>query len=193
LSFQTKDLGCTLSDYTISRAGRLVREPGQGMFRPAHSRPVVAPLHGDLRMYAGLETKTGKHRWVEYRVRFTSGRVEWIRPEPRQRSRARRQAPAIPGDERGPLIPGIEARSVTPKEFASHTPGKLELLNGRVVGDERLLMLILTSLGLRHAIPTPGTRKLAGGIVVVRRPPLKQARRGIRLARRADLVWHAHG
>lgn len=77
LAFQTKDLECLLHTYTITRAGQLVlkvrRREGET------DREIEWPLHGDLRIYTSIRT-TGDSEWVEYVVRFTHDRVEWIRP-----------------------------------------------------------------------------------------------------------------
>jgi hypothetical protein len=74
LEFQTKDLECFLADYTITGDGRLVRHArssGQGA-----KHDVEFPIHGDIRIYTSIEKV-----WIEYGVRFTHGRVEWIRPK----------------------------------------------------------------------------------------------------------------
>ena len=85
--FQTKDLNRSLSRYTIASDGRLLRHSPKSDPVPSPERPgmpegppgtEVIPHHGDLRIYAS-NTKGGG---VEYRVRFTHGLVEWIRPEP---------------------------------------------------------------------------------------------------------------
>jgi hypothetical protein len=73
LEFQTKDLDPGLDHYTITRDGRLVRNAGKGGWGP--DRDVERPHHGDVSIYT---SKAGT--WIEYAVRFTNGRVEWIRP-----------------------------------------------------------------------------------------------------------------
>lgn len=79
LDFQTKDLDCLMETYTISRDGRLLRNVRR---RKAPDRDVEWPLHGDLRIYTSLRTGDSPEdrTWVEYVVRFTHSRVEWIRP-----------------------------------------------------------------------------------------------------------------
>jgi hypothetical protein len=77
LEFQTKDLECLLHTYTITRDGRLVlkvRRRGEET-----DREIEWPLHGDLRIYTSIRTAEDSE-WVEYVVRFTHDRVEWIRP-----------------------------------------------------------------------------------------------------------------
>lgn len=79
LDFQTKNLECALDMYTITREGRLVRRARHGWGAGAVlDRDVEWPLHGDIRIYTSV--KTEEPPWVEYVVRFTHGRVEWIRP-----------------------------------------------------------------------------------------------------------------
>jgi len=79
LRFQTKEFECLFDTYLITAEGRLIRKArglGQGL-----ARDVEWPFHGDLRIYASEpDGATETRRWVEYRVRFTHGRVEWIRP-----------------------------------------------------------------------------------------------------------------
>ena len=77
LSFQTKSLESLLEDYTITQEGRLIRHAWRGGDRPA--RDIEWPIHGDLRIYTS-ET-WGEKVWVEYIVRFTHGRVEWLKTE----------------------------------------------------------------------------------------------------------------
>ena len=76
LEFQTKDLDCALFYYTITRDGRLVRHAGRGRWGP--DRDIEWPLHGDMRIYT--HEKSLDPAWVEYVVRFTHGRVEWVQP-----------------------------------------------------------------------------------------------------------------
>lgn len=74
LEFQTKGLECVMDHFTITRDGRLIRHPG-GWSRL--DRDVEWPVHGDIRIYTS--DKTQDPSWIEYVVRFTHGRVEWIR------------------------------------------------------------------------------------------------------------------
>lgn len=76
LDFQTKDLECTLDDYTITADGRLLRHARRRGRGP--DRDIEWPLHGDISIYTHLAAEDPS--WVEYVVRFTHGRVEWIRP-----------------------------------------------------------------------------------------------------------------
>lgn len=169
VSFQTKDLDCLLWTYTISRTGHLVREPGTGLLGLGKSRRVVVPMHGDLRMYTSIEAKSGRRTWIEYRVRFTSGRVEWIRREPHGNGKARRLKPAAAAT-RGALVPRLGPRRITAAELARHAPKRLELSKGRIVGDERLLLLVLSGLGLRHAIELLGPATWQDALWSVRWP-----------------------
>ncbi len=79
LDFQTKSLDSYLDDYTITRDGRLLRHAHDGLLEDPTSarRPAMAcPFHGDLTMYA----RTTALAWIGYLVRFTYGRLDWIRP-----------------------------------------------------------------------------------------------------------------
>ena len=78
LEFQTKDLECLLSNYTITCDGRLVLHARGG--RRGLDRDIEWPLHGDLRFYTSIKI-SGESIWVEYVARFTHGLVEWIRPK----------------------------------------------------------------------------------------------------------------
>jgi hypothetical protein len=77
LDFQTKNLECALDTYTITRDGRLVRRAGSG-WGANLDRDVEWSLHGDIRIYTSVKSEDPS--WVEYVVRFTHGRVQWIRP-----------------------------------------------------------------------------------------------------------------
>lgn len=101
--FQTKDLAAIVEDecwlgglmdeYEITKAGRLrrrmhqrkwVKKPGSlfgGYFKSLRSWWERVPdVQGDVRIYTsdGTPGKRG-YRWVEFRVRFTNGRVEEVR------------------------------------------------------------------------------------------------------------------
>jgi hypothetical protein len=79
LEFQTKDLESLLDTYTLTRDGRLMRHSRRGR-SAGLDRDIEWPLHGDIRIYTSLRPPAGEREWVEYVVRFTHGRVEWIRP-----------------------------------------------------------------------------------------------------------------
>jgi hypothetical protein len=80
LDFQTKNLDCGMDTYRITHDGRLIRRARKGRRGPG--RDIEWPLHGDMRIYTSLrnEDSPENRTWVEYVVRFTHGRVEWIRP-----------------------------------------------------------------------------------------------------------------
>jgi hypothetical protein len=94
LDFQTKDLECALFDFTITRDGRLVRHALRGG-RWA-KRDVEFPIHGDIRIYTSKDKV-----WIEYAVRFTHGRVEWIRPQAEMPP-----TPELPDGEPFPVLMG---------------------------------------------------------------------------------------
>ena len=84
LSFQTKSLYRSLDRFSITKEGRLVlhacryEHTGQDGWIPLMTRipteDVDLDFHGDIR----LMTSEGEIR--EYAVRFTHGRLEWVRP-----------------------------------------------------------------------------------------------------------------
>jgi hypothetical protein len=78
LEFQTKNLDCLLLRYTIRRDGTLVRHAGEDAFGIGLERDVEWPIHGDISIYTS--DRSAVPSWIEYVVRFTHGRVEWIRP-----------------------------------------------------------------------------------------------------------------
>ena len=75
LEFQTKDLECLLDDYVITFEGRLIRLASGSR---KLERDIEWPFHGDILMYTTDPERD--QDLVEYTVRFTHGRVEWIRP-----------------------------------------------------------------------------------------------------------------
>jgi len=91
LDFQTKDLDCFLAHYTITPDGRLIRRARRGgIWGDRQDRDVECPMHGDIQMYTSAADKT----WIEYVVRFTHGRVEWIRPFEEEREAPEAVPPA---------------------------------------------------------------------------------------------------
>jgi len=79
LDFQTKDLECLLDTYIITREGRLVQQATNRGWGADLDHDVEWPLHGDIRIYTSVKEEDTTS-WIEYVVRFTHGRVEWIRP-----------------------------------------------------------------------------------------------------------------
>jgi hypothetical protein len=99
--FQTKDLDNAFQRYTITHDGRLIahrvryepepedRHHWLGSLKTLQVGDEEVPFHGDIRMYrsnigtagpegiAALDDARVERR--EYVVRFTNGRVEWIR------------------------------------------------------------------------------------------------------------------
>ncbi len=96
LDFQTKDLECTLGKYTITRDGRLLRHARRSGRGP--ERDIEWPLHGDVSIYTHVAAEDPS--WIEYVVRFTHSRVEWIRP-----AKEVRPAPDLPSSY-DDLVPG---------------------------------------------------------------------------------------
>ncbi len=53
-------------------------------------------------------------------------------------------------------MPAPWGRRLTIDEFVANSPEKLELIDGRIPGAEKLVLLLLTSLGLRRAVNLVG-------------------------------------
>jgi hypothetical protein len=158
LEFQTKSLACTLDRYVITSSGRLM----QGRWRDGGFVPDHAwPFHGDIRIFGSLPGG----RDVEYVVRFTHGRVEWVHPTD-QVAVADSDSSEAPwlnerlfaADLNAP-VPGIQGRRLTREEFVDYAPDQLELVDGWIPGGEGLLRLLLTSLGLRSAVRLGGAER----------------------------------
>jgi len=116
LAFQTKDLDCFLAHYTITGDGRLIRRARRGgIWGDREDRDVECPMHGDIQMYTSAADKT----WIEYVVRFTHGRVEWIRPFEEER-----EAPeAVPPSKGLPLPDEPPASVEVAAELSKAGPG----------------------------------------------------------------------
>jgi len=84
--FQTKSLFNALAKFTVTAEGRLILhdaryepsgETTDGL--PRLSRVPIGDIdvqfHGDMRI-----TCTAEDRLIEYAIRFTHGKLEWIRP-----------------------------------------------------------------------------------------------------------------
>ena len=158
-----------MDEYVITRRGRLVRTK-RGLLAPRPCR-VVCPIHQDLRICGSVEVGPEEHEWIEYIFRFTEGRVTRVR---RSRDRGRfkvktwypEQSPkpdspaavSTEGKAEGRLLPTLHPRRPTVEEFSAYTPEKLELIDGHVPGEEDLLLLLLTSIGLRRAARVVGPK-----------------------------------
>jgi hypothetical protein len=90
---------------------------------------------------------------------------EWRKPET--------VAPApAEGEAQERLQPALHPRRPTAEEFSSHTPEKLELIDGHVPGEENLALLLLTSMGLRRAAQIVGPKVWRSAAAPLRWPPL---------------------
>ena len=162
VEFQTKSLECAMLRYTITADGRLLRHPGGGLFdepprSPTLEKDVELPIHGDIDMHEAWSPAPVKE-WVEYTVRFTHGRVEWIRrwTEPDARP-ATPESPTEQKDARqGMPQPDVMGRRLSAAELSACTPEKLELLDGQMPGEKAMLLLLLTRFGLRRAAALVG-------------------------------------
>src|SRR5437879_13868381 len=76
--FLTRDFGgFGLDRYVITRDGRLIRQARADRRGLAPVKDVEWPVHGDIRIFdEDAPTPDGS---AEYAVRFTLGRVAWIR------------------------------------------------------------------------------------------------------------------
>jgi hypothetical protein len=94
---------------------------------------------------------------VEYAVRFISGRVEWIR-----RVRLEPGAGPTPASEaspRGSMTPERLGRPASRKEFLSSIPRKLELVEGHIPGEQKLVLFLLTTMGLERVAALVGRER----------------------------------
>ncbi|HEY8147318.1 MAG TPA: hypothetical protein VIK51_00190 [Vicinamibacteria bacterium] len=151
--FVTRDLGGWGRDrYVITRDGRLIR---QASIRGQDLEPVKDvewPVEGEIRMVD--DDVTAAEDPVEYAVRFTGGRVEWIR---RVRMEAAESAiPPLDASARGAMVPERMGRPASPEEFRSSVPRKLELVDGHIPGEQRLVMFLITTMGLARVAALVG-------------------------------------
>lgn len=151
--FLSRDFGgFGLNRYTITRDGRLLRQPAPHLRGLVPVKDVEWPVHGDIRMFD--DDPADGEEGVEYAVRFNQGRVAWVR-------RVRLEPPAAPATASPSatattMAPGSMGRPASPEEFWSAIPDKLELVDGRVPGDEKLVMLLLSTMGLRRVAALVG-------------------------------------
>jgi len=190
LVYQTKDLDNSWDEYVITRRGRLVRETVGGPFEQ-RARRVACDIHKDVRIYTSIEVAKDEREWVEYVFRFTEGRVTRVHRSPdRGRYKVERYSPARRAAQPAPsepisvpqtarqLKPALYPRRPTAAEFSDHIPEKLELIDGRIPGDDDLVLLLLTSLGLRHVAGLVNDPKLWRAAVARVRAPRPRPSRG---------------
>lgn len=146
-SYQTKSLVCALFHYTITRDGRLVQDAWRdGRYVPDGDWA----FHGDVIM-CGDDPASA---WIEYRVRFTDGRVarvDLLGPPATGQERLEREveldfALMCP---KGAAV-GLDGRALSLVDLAALAPEKIELVDGRIAGGAGLLTLLLTNIGLRR-------------------------------------------
>lgn len=143
--FETKDLDQRRHVFVITRDGRLLRRAFGALVHD-----VEWPIDGHLRMYATDPDR--KH--VEYHVRFMAGRVDAI--ERIEGDPAMETPESFPTGTPGPPSPDKWGRPLTADELFAFTPRRIELVDGRIPGDEKLALLLLTSLGLRRVAAMVG-------------------------------------
>jgi hypothetical protein len=59
-----------------------------------------------------------------------------------------------------PIVPSLDPQRPSEDEFLQ-LPEKIELVDGRIPGDEQLLLFILKGMGLRHAVSLVGRERWA--------------------------------
>jgi hypothetical protein len=153
--FTTGDLGgWGRRRYTITRDGRLIRNAPARREELAPVKDVEWPIEGEIMMVADdVPEEEGP---VEYRVLFRDGRVEWIR---RVRLDPPEDLASPPPSARGSLVPDVMGRPASPEDFRSLVPRKLELVDGHIPGEERLVLLLLATMGLRRVAALVGRER----------------------------------
>jgi hypothetical protein len=152
-AFGTRDFGGWGRDrYVITRAGRLIRRAPLTRHGLDLVKDVEWPVDAEIRIVDDGAAQAEVP--VEYAVRFAGGRVEWIR-----RVRMEMGADEVSSSEaagRGSLIPERMGRPASPVEFSSSIPDKLELVDGHIPGEQKLVMLLLTTMGLARVAALVG-------------------------------------
>jgi hypothetical protein len=151
--FVTRDFGGWGRDrWVITRDGRLIRRAPITLHGFDLVKDVEWPLDGEIRIVDddGPETEGP----VEYAVRFAGGRVEWARRVRMEAGAAGVSALEAPAG--GSMVPERMGRPASPEEFRSAVPRKLELVDGHVPGEQKLLMLLLTTMGLARVAALVG-------------------------------------
>jgi hypothetical protein len=161
LEYQTKDLERLLDIYTITAEGRMIRHARTRAKSP--SRDIEWPVHGDVRIYAGDPEK--ERGLIEYEVRFTYGWADAIRRLDEKREPLTDWAKVSTTADSGELRPAIWGRRLTLEEYHAYGPEKIELIHGEIPGAEKLLMLLLTQIGLRRAAMLVGAEHWKEAIV----------------------------
>lgn len=143
--FLTRDLGGWGRDrYVITRDGVLIRQASVRRQGLEPVKDVEWPVEGEIRMVDDDVPEAEDP--VEYAVRFTGGRLEWIR---RVRMVAGEAASrALDPSARGAMIPERMGRPASPEEFRASIPEKLELVDGHIPGEQKLVMFLLMTMGL---------------------------------------------
>ena len=149
--FVTNDFGGLGSDrYVITRDGRLFRQAPVRPREHAPVRDVEWPIDGDIRIFEDDERAGGAT--IEYALRFRVGRVEWVRRvrlDPPDVFRARSAA----GSQ---VTPEAMGRPGSADEFLAAVPRKLELVDGHVPGEQKLVLFLLRTMGLRRVASLVG-------------------------------------
>ena len=151
--FVTRDFGGWGRDrYVITRSGRLIRHAHVRRQAMELVKDVEWPVDGEIRMVD--DDVPEAEAPVEYAVRFAGGRVEWIRRVRMEPGEA--AVSALEASARGSMIPERMGRPASPEEFRSSIPEKLELVDGHIPGEQRLVMFLLTTMGLARVAALVG-------------------------------------
>lgn len=151
--FVTRDFGGWGRDrYVITRNGRLVRRAPVRRQGLELVKDVEWPVDGEIRMVD--DDVSEAEAPVEYAVRFAGGRVEWIRRVRMDTGEA--AVSALEASAPGSTIPERMGRPASPEEFRSSIPDKLELVDGHIPGEQKLVMFLLTTMGLARVAALVG-------------------------------------
>jgi hypothetical protein len=151
--FVTRDLGGWGRDrYVITRDGRLIRQASVTRQSLEPVKDVEWPVEGEIRMVD--DDVADAEDPVEYAVRFTGGRVEWIRWVRMEAGES--AVPPLDASARGAMVPERMGRPASPEEFRSSIPRKLALVDGHIPGEQKLVMFLLTTMGLARVAALVG-------------------------------------
>jgi hypothetical protein len=150
--FVTRDFGgWGRGRYTITRDGRLIRHALARRQALEPVKDIEWPIDGEIRIVD--DDVRESESAVEYAVRFRNGRVEWIR-------RVMLEGSGVPGPASPWVLPEFRpepmGKPASSEEFRSAIPERLELVEGHIAGEGRLVMSLLATMGLRRVAALVG-------------------------------------
>jgi hypothetical protein len=151
--FVTRDLGgWGRGRYTITRDGRLIRHALAKRQALEPVKDIEWPIDGEIRIVD--DDVPESESAVEYAVKFRIGRVEWVR-------RVMLEGTGAPGPASPRVAPEFSrpeamGKPASPEEFRSAVPEKLELVDGHIPGEEKLVLFLLATMGLRRVAALVG-------------------------------------